>query len=185
MLGISHVEHFPPECQLLFLAPGHGEDLAKPRVQNPIARRTQYIALTSLSRVRGAVTLIGSDHIATEYLGRSGGIATRRAGRDRRNLRHVALHFPVCRPLPRIIGLAIWQPGIPPVDTGKLPAANEGIQAAVHVASEVLPPAKGHLIDSVYVDDVPDIEVGVGIVVMRANGILNKRAAVCIAGLES
>src|SRR2546429_5220444 len=43
---------------------------------------------------------------------------------------------------------------IPPVDTGKLPAANEGIQAAVHVASEVLPPAKGHLIDSVYVDDV-------------------------------
>src|SRR6266571_7573935 len=107
MLCVGHVEYFPPECQLLFLAPGHREDLAEPHIESHIARRTQYIPLTSLSGIRGAVALISSNHIAPKKLRRGSRVATRRAGLHRYHLRHVALNFPICGPLPGIVGLAI------------------------------------------------------------------------------
>src|SRR6266699_1273611 len=107
MLRIGDVEHFPPECQLLFLAPGHRDDLAEPHVESHIAWRAQYIALPSLSRIRGAVALIRSDHIAPKKLRRCSRVAARRTSLHWYHLRHVALNFPVCGPLPGIIGLAI------------------------------------------------------------------------------
>src|SRR6266849_899401 len=117
MLRIGHVEHFPPKSQATFLAPRQREDLAEPHIESHIARRTQYIALPTLSGIRGAVALIGSTRIAPEELRRSVRVAARRAGLHRYHLRCVALNFPVCGPLPGIIGLAIRQPGVPPVDT--------------------------------------------------------------------
>src|SRR2546423_4852300 len=43
MLSVGHVEHFPTERQLLFLAPRHVKDLADPHVQGDIARCAKYV----------------------------------------------------------------------------------------------------------------------------------------------
>src|SRR5215475_4912192 len=134
MLSVGDVEYFPAQRQLLLLAPWHREALAEAHVQGHVAGGAQDISLASFAGVRRAVALISGDGIAAKQFRWIICVATGGAGLHWNYLSDVALHFPVGGPLARIVGLAVGQSGVPAVNARNLPAADQGIQRAIHVA---------------------------------------------------
>jgi len=58
-LSIGHIKYFPAYFHLLVLAPGHFPGLRQTKVKHEVARISEDIAITSLTRTTTAETLVG------------------------------------------------------------------------------------------------------------------------------
>src|SRR5882724_5888473 len=107
VLGISHVKDLPAECKFLFFAPGHRKDLAEPHVEVYVTRFTEHVSLACLSGIRRTVTLVSSNRVASEELGRVISVTAGWASRNMSDHCYVTLNFPVRGPLACIVWLAV------------------------------------------------------------------------------
>src|ERR1051326_8315222 len=91
---------------------------------------------------------------------------------------HSALHVPIRSPASVVEEIRRWQTGIPPIDTGELPATHESIYPLVGITEKRATTSDRYLPNSIDVDHVTHVKVGIGIPIFLAESIQDESVAV-------
>src|ERR1700687_4751694 len=176
----------------MLFAPRHVPCLRQPKIHVRVSRQANVIPWTGFARIGVSEALIKRFNIATAAAeefwctrtsGARWGSNASRASVEGGRRSYFGRDIPVRCPASIVERRARWQSGVPAEDAGELPTPKDRLPrpvVGVHQGSAL---AKRHLPHGRAVDEVPDVEVGIAVVVALANRIFDKRPAIILTAI--